>query len=104
MEKKSDYSFIISPSAAENIEKIIRYISLDLKNLRAADNLITLFYEKINDITCFPYSYPIYTNKEFKYSRIVRKAKIKNYILFYEIDEDNKSILIVSFFYHKQIK
>ena len=104
MEKKSDYSFTISPSAAENIEKIVRYISLDLKNLKAADDLIALFYEKMKDIICFPYSYSIYTNLELKYNRIIRKVKIKNYILFFEIDEVTKTILIVSFFHHKQIK
>ena len=56
MEKKSDYTFIVSPSAEENIDKIIRYISIDLENRKAASALIESFYKKIHDIIAFPYS------------------------------------------------
>ena len=103
MEKKSDYTFIVSPSAEENIDKIIRYISIDLENRKAASALIESFYKKIHDIIAFPYSYPIFNN-EYLIQKGIRKAKIKNFNIFYVINEEEKEIIIMEIMHNKEIK
>ena len=92
MEKKN-YDFYISPIAKESLESIIRYISITLKNVKAADELLDLIYSKIIDITLFPFSYPVYENK-FLNSKEIRKTHVKKIMIFYSIDEENKRIIV----------
>jgi len=52
---------------------------------------------KIDNLDCFPYMYPQY-RKNTKY----RKMIVKNYIIFYKIDNINKVVNVVHIYYAKQ--
>lgn len=104
MEKTNDYSFEFSPLAAENLEKIIRYISFDLKNKKAAEQLVLSINNKLNNLSLFPYSYPIYENSEYRKKQIIRKASLKSFLLLFEIDENYKKIIIVAVVHSKTVK
>lgn len=104
MEKTNDYSFELSPLAAENITNITDYIADELKNKKAANDIAALLYDKIKKIICFPYSYPRYENFEFKNKKNVRKANVKSFVIFFEIDENDKKIIIVAIVHSKTLK
>ena len=87
--------------AKKDMEKIIHYISYNLNNRKAASELIKSFSKEINRINIFPYENPEYKPiKELK--NTYRKAKIKNYLIFYTIKEKEKTIIITRIIYQKR--
>ena len=87
--------------AKNDIDDIIHYISYNLKNKKAASELIESFINEINGITIFPYGNSKYKpTKTLKYS--YRKARVKNYLIFYTINENEKTITIARIIYKKR--
>ena len=94
------YKIEILPIAKKDVDNIIYYISYHLKNLIASRKLRDLFINGLNHIMEFPYSNPVYKpthNLKYEY----RSYKIKNFLIFYTIDEKNKIITIVRVLYQK---
>lgn len=94
------YSLEFLPIAKNDIDNIIFYISHNLNNISAARKISKSFINVINNITYFPYGIPVYkNNKNLKYE--YRCAKVKNYLIFYTINEKEKKITIVRVLYRK---
>ena len=94
------YKLYYLPIARQDVEDIIHYVSYNLNNLSAAKNLANYFVESAENILCFPYGFSIYDiSGELK--KEYRKIKVKNYYMFYTIDEDSKTITIVRVIYKK---
>lgn len=87
--------------AKEDMDNIINYISHELKNKNAALNLANDFINQTNNILLFPYSNPIYSPFK-KLKNEYRVDKIKNFLMFYIINEDKKIITIVRVIYNKR--
>ena len=75
---------IIYPSASKDIENIYNYISLDFANPIAANNFIDDLSDTFEKIVMFPKMYPIIDNPFIK-DKLVRKALVKSYIVFYKV-------------------
>jgi len=58
-------------------------------------------YDKLNHIKEKPYSRPL-VHDEFLASLGIRSIRVKNYLIFYNIEEDNKYINAISFMYNKR--
>ena len=87
--------------AFEDLNNIFDYISNELKNKTAASKLLTLFKQQIEIIKVFPYANPrFYPSCYTKYE--YRRCIIKNYSLFYIVNEDNKLVLVVGIVYSKR--
>lgn len=95
------YKYEFSDAALKDIEHTLNYISNELCNRKAADDLIIEINKTIKNICLFPMSYP---NCEYYYikNEMLRHIRIKKFILTYKIIEDK--ILILSFRYYKQNK
>ena len=92
----SRYSYIISKQAVEDIESTMQYITENLCNQKAANDLFEEIVKTI-DIACeFPLSFPT-SGYYFIQDQNVRHTVIGNYILFYEIRETEKRIEILRF-------
>lgn len=77
------------PIAKKDIDDIIYYISNELKNNVAARNLANNFIKGTNSILEFPYGVSIYKiSKELEQE--YRCFKIKNFLMFYTINEKQK--------------
>ncbi len=96
MENK--YALIIFPKAAEDIENIFKYISVDLLNPIAASNLIDKFYSKLDNVRHFPKSMPKISNRVVQ-NKNIRKLVVDNYVVFYNVNEKQKSIEVVRVLY-----
>jgi addiction module RelE/StbE family toxin len=94
------YQVEFLPIAKKDIEEIIYYISNDLKNLSAARNLSNSFIEGINNILVFPFGLPVYQTLR-KLKNEYRCIKVKNFLMFYTINEKEKIITIVRVLYKK---
>lgn len=86
--------------AKKDIDDIIYYISKNLKNKTAAINLSKEFIQGANSILDFPYGTPEYKPK-YKLKNIYRSIKIKNFLMFYVVNENEKIITIVRVLYQK---
>lgn len=88
-------------TSIDDMGNIIYYISHKLNNKTAAFNLSNKFIEEGNKILMFPYANPEYKPvKKLKYN--YRVAKVKNFLMFYTINEENKIITIVRVLYKKR--
>lgn len=94
------YKLEFLPIAKKDIDDIIYYISNTLQNTTAAINLAKYFIKSANNILSFPYSFSEYittSNLENSY----RSIKVKNFLMFYTINENDKIITIVRVLYQK---
>ena len=78
-----------------------RYIRYKLEAPVAADNLIIEILEKLNTIKENPSIRPLVQDK-YLASLGYRSINVKNYIIFYIVSSDNKSIKIIRFLYKKR--
>lgn len=81
---ESEYSLNIYPSACQDIEDIIQYISKDLSNPMASNNLIEELQDAFERILVFPKMYPLIDN-QFVGDPNLRKIIVKNYLVFYRL-------------------
>ena len=94
------FNYKFTPLAVEDIDSALTYISAQLLNKKAATDLLTEIGKTIERICEFPYSfadcsYFLITNDK------IRHAIINNYVLVYEISEENNQINILRFRYAK---
>jgi len=95
------YSINITDLAEEDILATVRYIANTLKNPVAANNLLDEIerHEKILEDT--PNIYP-FVNDVYLSDKGLKYVIIKNYLMFYTIDEDNKIVNIIRFLYKRR--
>jgi len=81
--------------------EIVRYISHQLCNPSAAENLANEMIAATEGLAQFPYAMPIHrTAKPLKNE--YRKLIVRNYIIFYWVDEATKTVVIARVLYAKR--
>lgn len=95
------YKIKFNQLAVKNIDNAFAYISKTLCNPKAAGDLIDKLENYVENASMYPYSMPLTSNKYFKKDTF-RKIIVDNYILLYTIQEEQKQITIVNFFYGKR--
>lgn len=94
------YKILFLPIAKKDINDILFYMSFVLKNKKASQDFMDELIKKANSLLIFPYGIPIYNcdnQLQFNY----RCIRVKNYLLFYMIDENIKTIVISRVLYKK---
>lgn len=94
------YKLEFLPIAKEDMDKIIYYVTNTLKNTKAARKLAKAFIDGANSILEFPYGSSKYLSSN-KLKKEYRSIKISNFLMFYIIDENQKTITIVRVLYKK---
>jgi plasmid stabilization system protein ParE len=96
-----NYSLNITDIAEEDILGTVRHITNVLKNPIAANNLLDEIerHEKILEDT--PGIYP-FIHDEYLAGKGLKYIIIKNFLLFYTIDEKDKIVNIVRFLYGRR--
>ena len=95
------YRLEFLPDALQDMTEIIRYISHDLDNKTAALSLSEKLLSSAEKLKDFPYAHPVYQpirplEKEY------RKCVVKNYLMFYTVDEVEKTITIARVIFGKR--
>ncbi|MBR1445230.1 MAG: type II toxin-antitoxin system RelE/ParE family toxin [Firmicutes bacterium] len=96
------FDVVVSDLAENDIKEAALYISNELKNPQASQDLLNLISEKINDLSYFPYSYPICSEDPILKSCKFRILPIKNYLIFYRVNEKEKYVIITRFLYKRR--
>jgi len=95
------YNLEYLPLARQDIVEIARYISHDLANPTAAENLVEKIVTAINGLIKFPYRNRVYQPIR-PLGREYRKLIVENYIVFYSVDEEYKLITIARVIYARR--
>jgi len=95
------YKLEYLPVARQDMIEIVRYISKDLQNPTAANQLAMELIEAGDGIPRFPYANPAYTPiRPLKHE--YRKLLVQNYSMFYWVDEVEQMITVARVVYAKR--
>lgn len=95
------YRALLLPSAQNDLIDIVHYVADVLQNQQTAYKLADEIINATEILADFPYAYPAYipmrqTKKEY------RKMRVRNYLLFYVVDETEKIVTIYRVVYAKR--
>ena len=95
------YSLEYLKVARQDMVEVAKYISKELHDPTAALRLADEMVNSAEELTKFPYSNPVhFTAKPLK--REYRKLMVKNYIMFYWIDELEMRVIIARVMYSRR--
>lgn len=95
------YSYRFTEKAEQDFDEILHYISVDLANPIAAQDLGIKMFEQIDMVRAFPDSGAPVDN-EFLSDKTVRKLSVDNYIIYYKAHYDDKIISVLRIVYGKR--
>lgn len=96
-----EYKITVTEIYQRDVEDIKFYISSKLDAPYTAKELISEIEMTISSLSALPYSYPLVKEIFLEY-RGIRKYLVKNYIIFYKVEERKKEIVIIRIFHAKQ--
>ena len=88
------YIVEISETAEQDLENIISYLRYNLSGDIIADKYKILFKQELKDLENTAGSMPILSEDLTGYKDI-RKINVRNYIVFYIVDEENSKALVL---------
>ena len=95
------YKIEYLPAARQDMIEIVRYISQELQNPTAADQLAMELIEAGDGILRFPYANPSYIPiRPLKHE--YRKLQVQNYTVFYWVDEAEQLVTVARVVYAKR--
>ena len=95
------YFVNITDLAEEDILSTVKYISGELKVPKAANNLLDEIEKHEEILGMTPHIYPAVSD-EYLAEKGVKFAKIKNYLMFFTVDEDKKIVNVIRFLYGRR--
>ena len=91
------YKLVETALAQADLDAILSYLALSLENPAAA----TAFANEVEKLEQLPYLYEQCRDPRLS-SKGYRKAVIKHYLLIYRVDEAQKTVYLLRFFYGRQ--
>ena len=95
------YDVTYLPLARQDMADIVRYVSRNLDNPQAAGRLAKQFVDAIDRLAEFPYSAMAYHPIRPLHHEY-RKLTVKNYCVFYWVDEEKKQVTVARVIYGKR--
>ena len=96
------YKLEYLPVARRDMIEIVRYISQELQNPTAADQLAMELIEAGDSIPKFPYANPAFIPiRPLKHE--YRKLLVQNYFMFYWVDEVKKLVTVARVVYARRV-
>ena len=95
------YDIRITRAAEKDLNSAADYIELVLLNPQAADALLDEAESKIGELSVFPEKFALADDPVLK-DWGIRFTLVKNYIAFYVVSEEDRTVYIVRFLYGKR--
>jgi addiction module RelE/StbE family toxin len=95
------YKLAFSKLIYTDIDSSYKYIKEKLEAPKAADNMIEKLIEALNYLKETPFTRTL-VQDEYLASLNIRSIKVKNYVLYYNIDEENNIVNIIRFLYNRR--
>ena len=91
------YKIIWSPKARNDLQNIHFYIEYYFKEKSTANKIVNRILNSISNLSYLPEKYVKIQDWEDK-SKNVRKMKVNNYIIIYEVDKEKRPSLYFTYF------
>ncbi len=95
------YRIFVSESYHRDLENIIYYISHNFDAPYTAADLLDDVEDIILSLSTMPYRHGLVSDSYLRHKEF-RKCVVKNYVIFYKIQEGNKSVLVHRILHMKQ--
>lgn len=95
------FKVIMMSLAQENLRDIRRYITAELNNPNSARKICGEVTKRIKALADMPLIYPIYDVEPWK-SRGIRHFTVRNYIVYYKVDDALKTVFILKIAHGRQ--
>lgn len=95
------YEIKVTRQALEQMREMAHYISYDLMAPEAADNLLDDLKASILKLSVLPKKYPLIEEEPWR-SEGVRKIVVKNFLVYYWIDEEYNKVQVTAVIYSKR--
>ncbi len=96
-----NYRVTLTPQAVEQIRETVLYIARTLQSPETAKGWADLLHQKIGELHSMPSRYPL-TDEELWRDRGIHKMPVKNFLVYYLIDEENKSVTVTAVIYGRR--
>jgi addiction module RelE/StbE family toxin len=93
-----EYKVIISESAVCDIDEILAYITDKLANPKAASDFANELGKRYTALARQPQMFEASHNERLK-RKGYRRFPVKHYVVFYQVNEKNKEVIIARIFY-----
>ena len=94
------YSLHITPEADADIDEAYEYIAYHLENPQAAFDLTDGIYAAIEDLAIMPLRFPVWKREPMK-SKGVRSFGVKNFNVFYCVNEPLHAVIVLRVLYNR---
>ena len=95
------YFVKVTTQAEEQMREIVQYIASELKAPKAALCLLDAIEEAISSLSQFPQRVAL-TEEEPWHSYGIHKMPVKNFLIYFWIDEDNGKVQVTAVIYGKR--
>lgn len=95
------YNILITRPAEEDLYRINSYISKELLEPEIAKSMISKIAKEINFLDHMPFRNALAADERLAYKGI-RKVIVDNYIIFYIVTEENKTVTIIRILYSRR--
>jgi len=95
------YEVLVSPEADADLDQIIRYIAIDLRNPEAASALADKIDARLNDLETMPNKFAFCKDAVLR-AMGYRRASVGNYLILYRVNEDSRQVLIAHYYHTLQ--
>jgi len=97
----TNYEIIMTNDATMDLYTIRNYIAETLGVPDVAKAYIKYIYSDISKLKTAPKRHPVLDDEPWK-SRHIRRFRSKNFLIYYYLDEKNKSVYILNIVYNKR--
>ena len=95
------YEVKISKQAEHQLKEIFQYISYTLQAPGTAEKMLDLLEREILSLSSFPNRIPL-TQDEPWHSQGVHKMVVKNYLVYFWVDENTQTVHIIAVVYGRR--
>ena len=92
------YEIIVDPDAEKSLNDIFLYILNDLKSPESAENTSHALLKAIRGLDFMPQRYAVLP-EDFLEKEDVRRMQVRNYFVYFNVDESNKRVNILDVLY-----
>lgn len=96
-----EYTVKITRQAQEQIREIVRYIRFMLQAPETAMKMLDTLQREIASLAQFPYRVPL-TEEEPWHSQGIHKFSVKNYLIYFWVDEKTRTVQIIGVVYARK--
>ncbi|MBR4785301.1 MAG: type II toxin-antitoxin system RelE/ParE family toxin [Fibrobacter sp.] len=96
-----EYKVFVTERAKSDLAEVYSYISTELQSIATANNVIDSLQRAMKDLSIMPNRYHRYMEEPWL-SEGVRYFSVRNFSVFYTVDDDEQSVFVVHVIYSKR--